>query len=78
MYKTVITPDENTYVLNIPPFYVGKTLEILLYSYDEFSNENKINKLKKPSDFFNSLNKVEGEKFQEYVANSRSEWDRNI
>ena len=40
MLKTVITPRESTYSLHIPPYYIGKTLEVLLYSNDEFF-ENK-------------------------------------
>lgn len=68
MLKTLITPNESTYSLPIPPHYIGKTLEVLLYSYDELS-ENKIpiNK-KKLSDFFGTLSVSEGEKFQDYVT----------
>jgi len=78
MYKTVITPHENTFVLSIPKSYVGKTLELLLYSSDEFFDNKVLNKSKKPSDFFNTLCDTEGEKFKQYVTNSRLEWDRNV
>jgi hypothetical protein len=77
MLKTVITPSKGTYLLPIPAIYIGKTLEVLLYSSDEVF-ENKVSKNKKPSDFFGSLCATEGEKFQDYVTNSRLEWDRNI
>ena len=77
MLKTVITPRENTYPLSIPSNYIGKTIEVLLYSDDEVV-ENKAPTNKKPSDFFGTLSVAEGEKFQHYVTNSRSEWDRNI
>jgi len=33
---------------------------------------------KKPSDFFCTLSEGEGENFQNYVTNSRLEWNRNI
>jgi len=77
MLRTVITPKESTYSLSIPLNYIGKTLEVLLYSCDEIA-EDKVPTNKKPSDYFGTLSAIEGEKFQHYVANSRSEWDRNI
>ncbi len=33
---------------------------------------------KKPSDFFGTLSKENGEKMQAYVTESRNEWERNI
>ena len=77
MLKTLIVPQESTYSLTIPVHYIGKKIEVLLYSIDELL-ENKEPKKKKPSDFFGTLSISEGEEFQEYVTNSRLEWDRNI
>jgi len=77
MLKTVITPQESTYSLNIPAHYIGKSIEVLIYSIDELV-ENKEQNRKRPSDFFGTLSISDGEKFQEYVNNSRLEWDRNI
>jgi len=77
MLKTVIIPSEGIYSLPIPAYYIGKKLEVLLYSQDEFF-ENKTSNSKKPSDFFGTLSASEGEKFQDYVTNSRLEWNRNI
>ena len=77
MLKTVITPHESVYFLPIPTQYIGKSVEVLLYSTDELVMNKEPSK-KKPSDFFGTLSISEGEKFQEYVTNSRLEWDRNI
>ena len=77
MLKTVITPRESTYSLPIPVQYIGKSVEVLLFSTDELVEKKEPNR-KKPSEFFGSLSVSEGEKFQEYVTNSRLEWDRNI
>jgi len=33
---------------------------------------------KKPSDYFGTLNVEEGEKFKEYLNNSRLEWERKF
>jgi len=77
MQKTLIVPQKSTYTLAIPARYIGKKIEILLYAADELPKTKKHNK-KKPSDFFGTLSVSDGEKFQEYVSNSRSEWNRNI
>ena len=77
MLRMTIIPYENTYLLAIPANYVGKQLEVLLYSSTEIT-ENKVFNAKKPSDFFGTLSATEGEKFQDYVTNSRLEWKRNI
>ena len=77
MLKTLITPQESTYTLTIPAHYIGRKVEVLLYSIDELVGNKETNK-KKPSDFFGTLSVSEGEKFQEYVSNSRMEWNRSI
>lgn len=77
MLKTLIIPQKKTYTLTIPAHYVGKKVEILLYATDELLRNKKPSK-KKPSDFFGTLSISEGEKFQEYISNSRMEWNRNI
>jgi hypothetical protein len=68
MLKTVIIPNESVYSLPIPNCYIGKKLEVLLYSQDEFL-ENKTTNNKKPSDYFGTLSATEGDKFQEYITN---------
>jgi len=77
MVKAVISPEKSTYLLPIPANYVGKKIEVLLYSIDELV-ETKEKLAKKPSDFFGSLNQKEGDKFHTYINQSRMEWDRNI
>ena len=71
MIKTVISPKKSTYSLPIPANYVGKTVEVLLYSIDELVETKKEKLTKKPSDFFGSLNQKEGDKFHTYVNQSR-------
>ena len=77
MIKTVIIPQNDSYSLAIPKNYIGKKLEVLLYAFDELVEEKAIAK-KKPSDFFGTLSKEEGEKFHTYITKAREEWDRNI
>jgi hypothetical protein len=77
MLKTLITPCESAYSLTIPAHYIGKKVEVALYSIDEFPENKEPNK-KTPSDFFGTLSVSEGEKFQKYITESRLEWDKNI
>ena len=77
MLKEFIIPQKSTYTLSIPANYIGKKVEVLIYSIDELSENKELNK-KKPSDFFGILSLSEGEEFQKYVTNSRLEWEKNI
>jgi hypothetical protein len=77
MLRRIINPKESIYPLSIPANYIGKIVEVLIYSTDEIV-ENKESGRKKPSDYFGTLSISEGEKFLEYITNSRLEWDRNI
>ncbi|MCL2329344.1 MAG: hypothetical protein FWC39_12635 [Bacteroidetes bacterium] len=77
METAVITPTKSTYSLLIPNHYIGKMIEVRFYSCDELYGKNSLNN-KKPSDFFGTLNSAEGEKFHNYVNNSRAEWNRDI
>jgi hypothetical protein len=42
------------------------------------SKSKVISKKKNPSDFFGTISKEEGEKMQEYLKNTRIEWERSI
>ena len=44
MIKTIITPKEKKYLIEIPSNYIGKELEVLIYSKDEVSIEKKYKK----------------------------------
>jgi hypothetical protein len=41
MIKTIITPQNNSYSLQIPDNYIGKKVEVLLYTLDEVDEEKK-------------------------------------
>ena len=42
MVRAVITPDKNIFPLNIPANYIGKQVEVLLYTTDELKDETDI------------------------------------
>ena len=80
MIQTTITPDKSNLDISvqIPDDYVGKPVHVLIYKEDEVKSAKASVSKKKPSDFFGTLSKEEGEKMQEYVIKSRNEWERDI
>ena len=57
-------------------------VQIPIDEWNKLKEENQIfreyeKKKKKPSDFFGTLNIEEGEKMQQYIIESRNEWERN-
>jgi len=82
MVLQVITPQNETYDLKVsfPKDYVGKQVHCLFYTEEEAKNNNSVNmpQKKKPSDFFGTMSKEEGEKMQAHITQSRNEWDRTI
>ena len=76
MTKTVITPENNSILLTIPKEYVGKKIEVLMYAVDELSENSQ--QPKTMSLYKGLLTPEEAEDLQEYVKQSREEWDKNI
>lgn len=77
MIKTIITPSDTKLHLSIPESYVGKQIEVLLYTTEEAEKVEKITP-KKMSDFKGILTGTEAEALQEYVKQSRAEWNQNF
>jgi hypothetical protein len=81
MLQTIITPEKNNLDISVelPADYVGKPLHVLIFKEYEVKNAIPANSSgKKPSDFFGTLSKEEGEKFMDYVTQSRKEWERGF
>lgn len=81
MIETIVTTQKTNLDIsvNVPDDYVGKPLHVLIYSDDEAKNTVvPVSTKKKPSDFFGTLSKEDGEKLHEYVIKSRQEWERNF
>ena len=56
-------------------------VQIPINEWNKLKEENEVlrnfeKKKKKPSDFFGTLNIEEGEKMQQYLTQSRNEWER--
>ena len=79
MVRTIITPEQTDIRISVPPSYVGRKLEVMLYPVDELIDDTvKKPNAKKPSDFAGTLSKEEGERFHEYLKQARSEWNRGF
>jgi hypothetical protein len=81
MIQTIITPLKKNIDISvaIPDDYVGKQIHVLIYKDEEVKNATTVSTpKKKPSDFFGTMTREEGEKMKEYVTKSRQEWERNI
>ena len=77
MIKTVVTPKNNSYILSIPADYIGKKVEILLYSLDEVAEE-KIKPKKSMADFSGILSENEYQALKAHTEQARKEWNRDI
>lgn len=78
MTKTTITPRNGSYNLAIPEEYIGKQIEILLYSLDEVAEERKAPAKKTMADFRGILSENDYQLLKEHTEQARSEWNRNI
>lgn len=77
MIKTIVIPRNNNLVLAIPDSYIGREVEILLFSSDELQKE-KTTAPNNAARFKGILTSDEAEKYHHYLTQARSEWDRDI
>ena len=77
MIRITITPLQQNISIQVPENYIGKQKEILLYALDELTTEEKTAVPNNAARFKGILSKEEGEKFNQYLNQARSEWDRD-
>ena len=74
MLRTILTPASTNVNLSIPKEYLGKKVEILLFSMDEPKNEQIVKKMNwKKYKGIMSANRAD--EMQKYVEQSRNEWE---
>jgi len=80
MHRTILTPDTINVYIQIPEKYIGKNIEILVYSTDELKEEsNATNQnTKKPSDYVGCISKETAQDMLVHIEQSRKEWERDI
>jgi hypothetical protein len=77
MIRTILTPKNTDLHLSIPEDYVGKQIEVLLYTTEEVeaSNKNVVNNSLRGK---LQLSSEQYKDFQDHVMESRKEWNRDI
>ncbi len=78
MIRTLITPQQQNISILVPQNYIGKQIEVLLYAVDELIEEEKIAMPNNAAKYKGIFSKEEGEKFNQYLKQARSEWDRDF
>lgn len=75
MIRTSITPQQADILISVPPQYIGKKLEVLVYTVEEITDEAT-----KPTtmpQFWGILSKETADDIRQRAEESRNEWDRN-
>lgn len=76
MIRTSITPQQSDILLSIPPQYIGKKLEVLLYAVEEITEEPA--KPTTMAQFWGILSPEVGQDILRHAEASRDEWNRNF
>lgn len=77
MIRTTIIPDNHNVSLLVPDDYIGEQVEVLIFKTEEarsIKSEEKPLQLK-PSQLRGFLSEETAKAMQEYVTQSRNEWD---
>ena len=77
MVRTLLTPQQQNISILVPQNYVGRQIEVLLFPVDELE-EQQTPKPNNAAKYKGVLSKEEGEKFNQYIRQARSEWDRDF
>jgi hypothetical protein len=80
MIRTTIMAETEDISIHLPQKYIGKKLEVFLYSIDELSEENKVDKTIDNSSFRGALRLTDEQykDFQQHATDIRNEWNRDI
>ena len=76
MIRTHITPQNRNISIAVPQNYVGKQVEVLLYTVDELEDEKP--KANTMAQYKGLLSKDEAKELQQQVTKDREEWNNNI
>lgn len=76
MIRTSITPQQADILISVPPQYIGKKLEVLLYAVEEITEAAP--KPATMAQFWGILSDESAQDLREASIRSREEWDRSI
>jgi len=75
MIKAIAIPQDNILTLTIPSDYIGKKLEILVYSIDEVMKER--NATMTMSDFWGTISDETAHDLHKQTSEGRNGWEEN-
>ena len=75
MIRTTITPQQADVLVSVPPQYIGKKLEVLLYAVEEVTEE--VAPPATMAQFWGILSKKTADDILHRSKESRNEWDQN-
>jgi hypothetical protein len=71
MIRTIVTPQNNNINLTIPVNYIGKKIEVLLYTSEEVTDESLELPPRSVAGFKGFLTDGEADKYNQYLQNIR-------
>lgn len=77
MLKTIIVPENNNIHLLVPNNYIGKEVEVLVYTKEEIEKETTVPK-KTMKDFWGTISDETAKILHQNVIECRNEWERTI
>jgi len=75
MLRTIITPQNNTFLLTLPDDLVGRKVEVIAFALDEEPVQQPILQNLKPSQMRGFLSAASADAMQLHTEQSRNEWD---
>ena len=79
MIRTLVTPHTQTIQLEVPEKYIGKQIEVLLYSIDELNeDESKKSNIKLSSKYRGMLSSEDASQLRKQVEQSRNDWEERF
>ena len=78
MIRSLLTPQSNNLNIAIPDDYVGKKVEVLVFTYDDILEVPVTNTTNIMEQFWGVISNHTTEEMHKHVEQSRSEWERDI
>lgn len=83
MIRTLLKPKTNDIHIEIPNEYLGKNVEVLIFTYEDDVKPAKSRKKSKATPnvmekYWGVISKESAEKMHQHIEQSRNEWERDI
>ena len=79
MIRTTITPHTQTIKLEVPKKYIGKKIEVLLYSVDELNEDESLKTdIQLSTKYRGKLSSEYANELRKHVEQSRNDWEERF